>query len=244
VIHRPCGFAKHTYMRTAAVFKLHRIVAAIAWLAVGAGTLAAEAPRVKITAAAVGLPAATAPDAPAAPICKFAAWAPVHVELELLAEVKEAAQIVVETPDADGVTTILAVPLDLANVAPGARLRPRDLRMLPYLRPAAGSGETTVTVRTANGTALSEPFRIRSLRPRDSLTYVVLALGNRLPGFELPKPTTGAGSADSSTGPQRGGRRGQPSTGSLLGIEVQAITSADLRRYGLSSENGVLITNV
>ena len=48
----------------------------------------------------------------------------------------------------------------------------------------------------------------------------------------------------SNTGPQRGGRRGQPSTGSLLGIEVQAITSADLRRYGLSSENGVLITNV
>src|SRR5439155_8417516 len=91
------------------------------------------------------------------------------------------------------------------------------LRMLPYLRPAAGSGETTVTVRTANGTALSEPFRIRSLRPRDSLTYVVLALGNRLPGFELPKPTTGAGSADSSTGPQRGGR-----------VEVAAIADVDL----------------
>src|SRR5205823_3035548 len=116
------------------------------------------------------------------PICKFAAWAPLDVELELLGEISEPASLVVETPDADGVTTTLALPLNFAGLRPGA-----SIRFQAYLRPAAGNGETTVTVRTASGAALSDPFRIRSLRPRDSLTYIVLSLGSRLPNFDLPR---------------------------------------------------------
>jgi len=47
-----------------------------------------------------------------------------------------------------------------------------------------------------------------------------------------------------NAGPQRGSRKGGLSSESQLGIEVQAITPADMRRYGLTNENGVLITNV
>lgn len=196
---------------------LVRVLGALAVALLAAGPVAAEPPRVRIASAAVGLPPGGREDPNAAPVCKFAAWAPVYVELEILGEVKEPAQLVVETPDADGIITTLAVPLDLAAASPGTTLRPRDLRMMPYLRPAAGTGETTVTVRTAAGAALSEPFRIRSLRPRDPLTYVVLSLGSRLPEFDLPKPT-GTGEAELPPGgPLRGGR-----------VELTAIADFDL----------------
>ena len=50
------------------------------------------------------------------------------------------AELVVETPDADGVVTTLAVTLDLARARPGTTLSARDLKVLPYLRPAGGTG--------------------------------------------------------------------------------------------------------
>jgi hypothetical protein len=201
-------------MRTAAPSPspLRILVAAASLLAL-AGPVAAQ-PKVRIASARVGLPPLGETSPEAGGVTKFAAWAPVYVELELLAEVTDPAELVVETPDADGVTTSLAVPLDLATVRPGTVLHSRDLRLMPYLRPAAGTGETTVTVRTAGGAALSEPFRIRSLRPRDPRTYVVLALGSRLPGFQLPRPSTAAGGGVESAGETlRGGH-----------VELAAIT--------------------
>jgi hypothetical protein len=178
----------------------------VALLAV-AGPLRAEQPRVIIRSAQVGLPSAHG----GAPICKFAAWAPIDVELELLSEVREPAQLVIETPDCDGIATSLAIPLGLAALHPGTTIRP-----LAYVRPAAGSGETTLVVRRANGAALSEPYRIRSLQPRDSLSYVILSLGSNLPGFDLPKPATGSGAdTETATGSFRGGR-----------VELTAITDA------------------
>ena len=184
-----------------------RLLAILACLFATMGSARAESPRVKIVSARVGFPDARSNDGP--PICKFAAWSPLDLELELLSEVADSAQLVVETPDADGSNTTLATPLDLSTTRPGITLRRQA-----YVRPAAGSGETTVIVRTANGVALSEPFRIRSLRPRDSLTYVVLGLGSRFPNFDLPKQTMpGAVEAETATGPLRGGR-----------VELAAIT--------------------
>ncbi|HUR53186.1 MAG TPA: hypothetical protein VMZ71_03590, partial [Gemmataceae bacterium] len=154
-----------------------------------------------------------------------AAWAPVYVELEMLLDVKEPAELVIESPDADEVTTVLSIPLHLADAKPGQALSARDMGQLPYVRPSA-SGETTFTVRAANGTALSEPFRVRSLRPKDTLTYVVLSLGGRLPGFDLPKPTT---ATDQSAG-LRGGRIELASIGdvSLMPDQWFGYEAADL----------------
>lgn len=160
---------------------LRTLLAAVCLLA-SAGPVLAEKPKVRVAAARVGLPAA---DASAAPVAKFAVWVPVYVDLELLDAVTEPAELVIETPDADEVTTAFTLPLDLPAKA-GVTVPARHNGRLPYLRPGAGTGETIITVRTAAGVPLSEPFRLR-LRPRDTLTYAVLSLGGPLPGFELPK---------------------------------------------------------
>ncbi len=80
---------------------------------------------------------------------------------------------------------------------------PAARQHLTYVRPAAGAADTTVTVRR-NGVPISAPFRVTGLRPRDPLTYVVLGLGSRLPGFDLPRPTSADETAPA--GPLRGGR--------------------------------------
>ncbi|AMV28970.1 hypothetical protein VT84_31540 [Gemmata sp. SH-PL17] len=142
---------------------------------------------VKITGASVGLP--TGRDD--AHVTKFGAWAPVHVQLEPLREVTEPAELVIESPDADEVTTTFAVPLNLAT----------DRTAIGYVRPGGAASEVTITVRAVKGGALSEPFRVR-VRPHEPLQYVVLALGGAPAGFELPKPA----GASAETAPLRAGR--------------------------------------
>src|SRR5262249_10177609 len=53
----------------------------------------------------------------------------------------------------------------------------------------------------------------------------------------------GKESASDSTPSQRGGSRGE-SAESRLGVQVQPISPADMRRYGLRTEMGVLIIGV
>lgn len=179
-----------------------RAAVAVAGLLTAAGPVVADTPTVRIASAAVGLPSAAPP---ADPVAKFGAWAPLDLSLEVLADVTEAAELLVETPDADGVLTSLTVPLDLTTARSGTKLSSRDLVAHPYLRPAAGGGETTVTVRTTRGVPLSDPFRIRDLRPKPGLTYVVLGLGTGLPGFDLPRTAAG-GAGEPEAGGFRGGR--------------------------------------
>ncbi len=179
--------------------QLSRLLVVVALVLFAAPVSAADFP-VKVTATRVGLPAGskTQPDAPH--IARFASWAPVYVDLELAAAVNEPAEIVIEAPDPDEITTTLAVPLDLAGVS--GKVSAADRGTIGYVRPA-GTGEITITVRKKNGEALSEPFRVRSLRPRDPLTYVVLSLGTPFNGFDLPK-AAGPGT-DAAVG-LRGGR--------------------------------------
>ena len=130
-----------------------------------AGAVARAEPPIKITAR-VGLPDARNPDAR---IAKFGAWVPVEVDLGYDSSLW--VQLQVETPDADGVMTVLRTPMGGKG------------RSFSYIRPAAGSGDTTLTILGNSGTPNSEPYRVRDLRPRDSLTYVVLALGSRFPSW-------------------------------------------------------------
>lgn len=157
------------------------IAAAFALLLLAAPAGAKDA--VKVTGAAVGFPAARDDSH----VAKFGAWAPVYVQLELLADVTEPAELVFESPDPDETTVVLTVPIDLTGLAPGTTLAASERGAFGYVRPGGGASEVTVTVRTASGTALSEPFRAR-IRPREPLAYVVLALGGAPAGFELPKP--------------------------------------------------------
>ena len=169
------------------------------------GTTFARDFSVKVIAARVGLPP-TGPDnrdnaEQAAPVTKFACWAPVYVDLNILNPVNEPAELVIEAADPDEIATTLVVPLNLAGSAGVVSLA--NLGKLGYVRPA-GIGEVTITVRGANGgKALSDPFRLRSVRPRDPLTYVVLSLGAPPTGFDLPKQ---AGVAPDLAAGIRGGR--------------------------------------
>lgn len=187
--------------------RLH-LLAALAGLVALAGPLAAKDYPVRITAARVGLPLADKTSdkddlGQGTHIAKFAAWAPVYLDLELAATIAEPTELVIEAVDPDEINTTLAIPLNLTGVAVGSRVTAADLGSVGYVRPA-GVGEVTIYVRVANGgKELSEPFRVRSLRPRDSLSYVVLMLGSHVPGFELPKPQTNA--LEQSAG-FRGGR--------------------------------------
>ena len=225
------------FMRTVTFPTILRIVAALVGLLAAASPALAEKPKVKITAVRVGLPpggrATDRDDTGAAVhICKFAAWAPVYVDLEILDPVKGPAELLIETPDADEITTTLTVPLRLDGLTPGQAVTARDLGVLPYIRPSASSGETTLTVRTAKGSAISEPFRLRTLHPKDTLTYVVLSLGNRLPGFELPRPQ---GAADS--GPGAGLRNGR--------VELASITEVGMlpdQWFGYDGADLVVLT--
>jgi hypothetical protein len=227
-------------MRTAATFlpPLRALLAFVVLLA-AAGPVAAQKAKVRITSARVGLPPGGRAtdrddDLRASHICKFAVWAPVYVTLEVLDDVKGPAELIVETPDADGVSTTLVTPLALTDIRPGTTLSARELGVFPYLRPSAGSGETTVTVRSSNGGTLSEPYRLTSLRPNDSFKYVVLGLGSKLPGFDLPKPATGVGETEGSPSLLRGGR-----------VELASITDVDMlpdQWFGYEAADVVVFT--
>jgi hypothetical protein len=186
-----------------------RLLAALSGLIVLSGPMAAKVAAkdfpVAITAARVGLPsavqAADQQDAnQSSHISKFAAWTPIYLNLQISEAISGSAEIVVQAPDPDEINTTLAVPLNLSDLKNGAQ---GAASAMAYVRPG-GIGEITVFIRSAGGgKPLSEPFRVRSLRPRDRLSYVVLTLGPHIPGFELPKPITGT---PEQMAPLRGGR--------------------------------------
>jgi hypothetical protein len=185
------------------------LLAVVALALLAAPASAADFP-VKVTAARVGLPPNVKPgedSGQSAFIAKFACWVPLYVDLELTGPISDPVELLIESPDPDEITTTLAIPLNLAGA--GGKVSAAERGAIGYVR-LAGSGEVTITVRKQGGEVLSEPFRLRSLRPRDPLTYVVLSLGNSLAGFDLSKAVTAGGEPLAGL---RGGR-----------VEVAAIT--------------------
>lgn len=162
------------------------------------GAAAGQAYPLKIRSARVGFPPAGATnfrddDGQASHVAKANTWAPVYLELEVLRDVKGEASVVLETTDPDDLGTAVAVPLqNLTDVRPGTVLRAEELAYVPYVRMAGH--ELTVTIREREpagsaptaGRSLAEPKRLDYARLRDTSAYVVLALGSKLPGFELP----------------------------------------------------------
>lgn len=174
-----------------------RTLAAIVLVLLAAGIADAQKkPKVVITGARTGLPPG-APSPDASPnyrpgfISKFATWAPIYLEIEVNEEIKDAAGLTIETPDGDEVGTKLTIPFSvLASAKPGQVITTRDLGLMPYVRAASGTGETVLRLRSTKGNDLADPYPIRSFSTNNR-TYVVLSLGSKLPGFDLPKEKTG-----------------------------------------------------
>ncbi|MFO0847628.1 MAG: hypothetical protein U0871_03570 [Gemmataceae bacterium] len=182
-------------------------VAALLGVALLAGPAAAQRPKVKIEDARVGLPGGGIGgerDVTGKPLylVKRNTWAPIYLTLELLGEYDGGVMLQVEAADADDLKTTLVVPLlpTLKGVPPGTKIASNEFGYLPYTRIGDRTGDLTLTVLSdgADGRVreLSEPYRFQSrdryVQFRDVSTYVVMGLGSRLPGFDLPRDTAKA----------------------------------------------------
>lgn len=165
-----------------------------------AGIAAAQSQPLKIKSVKTGFPHGPNPtqrddDNTGSYLCKTNFWTPVYLEIEVLREVKREAVIVLEANDPDDLGTSVTVPLpNLSDVRPGTVLSAAELPYIPCVR--ISGREFTVSIREPNGgRSLAEPKRISYVRSRDTSSYVVLSIGSRLPGFELPQEPARANEA-------------------------------------------------
>lgn len=148
-----------------------------------------------------------------APVVKRNTWAPVYVRLEVRKEYEGGALLKIDAKDADELNTTMVVPLtkSLAGWTPGAKIEPYELGYVPYVRSGDRSGEVVLTVISdptdgSRPKEISEPFRVRFQQFRDANTYVVMSLGSKLPGFDLPQDEKRQSTSGSGRQGLRGGR--------------------------------------
>ena len=152
----------------------------------------------------------------AVPVIKRNAWAPVAVHLEIAKEYTASGlKLRIDSTDGDGLRTSVTTPLaaTVAGQLPGARLTPADFGYTPYVRAGDPSGQVTLTLLSDDGRdkTLAEPFRVPFQQFRDPSSYVVVSVGSRLPGFDLP------GDANKSTA-RAGLRGGRVETAALTDV--------------------------
>lgn len=179
----------------------------------------------------------------AAHVVRRNTWAPIYLRLKMIREVEGGAALRVETLDADDLTTTLVVPIvsNLSDRLPGSFVEPVELDQIPYVRTGdRNNGTVTVTViSTVDGSALSDPRPIRFLGFRDASNYVVLSLGSKLPGFDLPKVA--------AIGPQKNNNTPQPARGGLREGRVETAAITNVREmpdqwFGYAAADLVVLT--
>ncbi len=151
----------------------------------------------------------------AAPIVKRNVWAPVYLELELKKEIRGGIRLRVDATDADNLKTTCTYPLlkNLSDQLPGARLKAAEFAYVPYVRSGDTAGEVRFTIISddEDQKELSSPKVIQFQQFRESFTYVVMSLGSRLPGFDLP--------AEKNQNTGRGGlRNGRVETSAITNV--------------------------
>lgn len=168
-------------------------------------------------------------------VVKRDVWAPIYFSLKVEGELPPRSanvRLVVDAVDADDLRTSISYPLgNFATRTPGELIQFGELASTPFVRFGdRNNGDVTVTVY-AGESRLSDPVRVQYLRVRDPSTYVVLSLGSRLPGFELPKDNQAAGWQQNVA---RGGR-----------VETAAITTlAELpdQWFGYAAADLIVLT--
>ncbi len=146
----------------------------------------------------------------ASPVVKRNTWAPIYLKLQMgekaFSDASQAdAYLHVDGQDGDGLG--IGYRLSLGNLfdrQPGTTVEPGEFPHMPYARPT-GRGELTLTVRSADGTRLSEPFRVNIL-DADPAAFVVLTLGTKLTTFSLKSTVTNQETGNFLKKGLRGGR--------------------------------------
>lgn len=217
-------------------------------LAILAGLVAtsdasAQRGRVIITNPKIGLPPGRfvgerEDSQAAANIVKRDVWAPIYFSLKVDGELPQRAsntRLVVEAIDADDLRTSISYPLGNLLRDPGTVIPFGELASTPFVRFGDRNfGDITLTVYAGNS-KLSDSVRLQNLRVRDASTYVVLSLGSRLPGFDLPRANQfDAGNANWQVKELRNGR-----------LETAAITTLEQmpdQWFGYSTADLVVLT--
>ncbi len=189
-----------------------RLGFALALLAWAASPVAAQfsKPKVKIADAKVGLPASKFTGerddgGAAARVCKTGLWAPVSFRLEILGETDKPLQVEITAYDSDDAKTVIRWPLGspVLNDAPtGAddKFRPKGTFVeagelfakngVPLVRPGGQGGKVTLQIFTnepdTSPSSVSDLTTLENVRLRDTSVYVILSIGSKLGGFDLP----------------------------------------------------------
>ena len=186
-------------------------------------------PKVKIVDAKIGFPASKFTNerdegGAAARVCKTGVWAPVSFRLEILGETDKPLQVEMTAYDSDESKTITRWPIGspVLNDAPTGdddRFRPKGSFVepgefmakngAPLVRPGGQGAKITMQILTnepdSSPSAVSEPVTLENVRVRDTSVYVILSLGSKLGGFDLPVENP-RGEAPRSDRLLRGGR--------------------------------------
>lgn len=177
--------------------------------------------RIRIDNAQIGLPpgrnVGERDSGRASPVVKRNVWAPIYLELELKKEIRGGIRLRVDATDADNLKTTCSYPLlkNISDQQPGARLKAVEFGYIPYVRAGDFQGEVRLTIVSDDDDQkeLSNPKLIETQQFRESSTYVVVSLGSRLPGFELPAEK------NTSTTTNRGGlRNGRVETSAITNV--------------------------
>ena len=189
-----------------------RIGYALVWLSLVLSPAPAQFgnAKVKIVDAKVGFPASKFTNdrdesGAAARVCKSGVWAPVSFRLEILGETDKPLQVEITAYDSDDAKTVIRWPIGspVLNDAPtgaddkyrskGSFVEPGEFLAkngVPLVRPGGATGKVTLQILTnepdASPVSVSDLVMLDNIRVRDTSVYVILSLGSKLGGFDLP----------------------------------------------------------
>lgn len=221
---------------------LVRSFAAALVLIAAAGSASAQfRPKITFVDIRIGLPpgkfvSQVEDDQQSSHIVKRNTWAPVYVKLKVERELDgKPAWLRIDAPDADDLRTTVRVPLpNMSDRKPGEFVEAVELPYMPFVRAGdRGNGDVRFTIENADG-SLSPTERVEFLRYRDAPTYVVLGLGSKLPGFDLPSD----GAAKDANAPNRGGLR----NGHVESAAITSVARMPDQWFGYAAADVVVLT--
>jgi hypothetical protein len=158
--------------------------------------------RVKVTNIRLGLPVGPySSEASRRGVFKAGQWAPVYFDLECVRDVDERFVIVVETKDADELSTEGSI--EIGSMRKDDRLTAAELGRLPYLKPGQTYSAVTVKVKGAESGKTYGETAEPSRTGLEGSPFLVLGIGTNLSGMRFP-PTNQRGDDVTSRG-LRGG---------------------------------------
>ncbi|HJZ92411.1 MAG TPA: hypothetical protein VKE40_16160 [Gemmataceae bacterium] len=141
--------------------------------------------RVKVTNIRLGLPVGPySSELSRRGMFKVGQWAPVYLDLECVRDVDERLVIVVETKDADELSTEGSI--EIGSMRKDDRLTAAELGRVAYLKPGQTYSAVTVKVKGAESGKTYGENAERSHNGMEGAPFLVLGIGTNLNGMRFP----------------------------------------------------------